>query len=127
MDEQIFTDGVGRISVIGGIVRLDLVTYSPKETDAGGQPRPVFTQRLVMGTDAFLRSSEKILEIVQQITARNAARPTASQAAPQPAPRPAAPQAARPAPAPAPVSEPPHTTGPLFPDTRPTPPKAPFP
>jgi hypothetical protein len=26
MDQQIFTDGIGRITVIGGVVRLDLVT-----------------------------------------------------------------------------------------------------
>ena len=68
MEPQLFTDGIGRITVIGGVVRLDMVTYSPNETDAQGRPRQVFTQRIVMGTDAFLRSAEKVLEIVQQLT-----------------------------------------------------------
>jgi hypothetical protein len=140
MEPQLFTDGIGRITVIGGVVRLDMVTYSPNDTDAQGRPRQVFTQRIVMGTDAFLRSSEKIVQIVQQLTAAIAAQPKAP---PQPAQsatqRPAAPQpsqpstfkpAVAPAPAAAPPAaggEPPYVTGPLFPATPPQPPKAPFP
>lgn len=132
MEPQLFTDGIGRITVIGGVVRLDMVTYSPNETDANGRPRQVFTQRIVMGTDAFLRSSEKIVEIVQQLThAMTAQAKPAETPAPQPA-RPAA-QPAAPAPAPAPAAQPPrsappYVTGPLFPaapDEQP--PKAPFP
>jgi hypothetical protein len=85
MDHQHFTDGIGRITVIGGIVRLDLVTYSATETDAGGNARPVLTQRVLMGVDAFLRSSEKILETVQAITKAQQQRPIpAPQATPQP-------------------------------------------
>jgi hypothetical protein len=137
MEQQLFTDGIGRITVIGGVVRLDMVTYSPNETDAQGRPRQVFTQRIVMGTDAFLRSSEKVVEIVQQLTAALAARGAAaapkSANAPQAAPKPAP---VHPAPTPAPVptpvqaaprGEPPYTTGPLFPAPQPEPPKAPFP
>jgi hypothetical protein len=132
MEPQLFTDGIGRITVIGGVVRLDMVTYSPNETDANGRPRQVFTQRIVMGTDAFLRSSEKIVEIVQQLTkamtpqtkpaqtqAPQPARPAVQPAAPVPAPTPVAP---------APRGEPPYVTGPLFPAApAEQPPKAPFP
>ena len=130
MEPQLFTDGIGRITVIGGVVRLDMVTYSPNETDANGRPRQVFTQRIVMGTDAFLRSSEKIVEIVQQLTQAIKAQAKPAQA---PAPQPVRPAA--PAPAPTPVAqpptprgEPPYVTGPLFPAAPPEqPPKAPFP
>jgi len=99
-----------------------LVTYSPNETDAQGRPRQVFTQRIVMGTDAFLRSSEKILEIVQHLTKAQGQQPQPPRSVPQPVPsQPVARQAA-----PDPRKEgPPYTTGPLFPE--PTPPKAPFP
>jgi hypothetical protein len=109
MEQQLFTDGIGRITVIGGVVRLDMVTYSPNETDETGRPRQVFTQRIVMGTEAFLRSSEKIVEIVQQLT-----QAMARQA---PVQKPAAPAApAQPVPLQAvPRGEPPYTTGPLFP------------
>jgi hypothetical protein len=101
MDQQHFTDGIGRITVIGGIVRLDLVTYSATETDASGNARPVLTQRVLMGVDAFLRSSEKILETVQAIT-------KAQQQRAVPAPQQAAPQQAAPQqPAPAAQHNPP--------------------
>jgi hypothetical protein len=85
MDQQHFIDGIGGITVIGGIVRLDLVTYSATEADANGQPRPVLTQRLLMSTEAFLRSSDKILETVQAITKAQQQRaiPVPQQAAPQ--------------------------------------------
>lgn len=113
MENQIFTDGIGRITVIGGIVRLDLVTYSPNETDPSGQPRAIFTQRIVMGADAFLRSSEKILETVRAITRQ-----------PQTAPQPASPsqhaQSAPEAAAPAAHQPPP-------PQPAPPPPRRPFP
>lgn len=136
MEQQLFTDGIGRITVIGGVVRLDLVTYSPNETDPQGRPIQVFTQRVVMGTDAFLRSSEKIVEIVQQLTRAQAQAKERAQA-PQPRPTPqAAPQPVpQPVPQPpAPRAAPPYVTGPLFPappqpapTETPPPPKAPFP
>ena len=100
MEQQVFADGIGRISVIGGVVRLDLMTYSATETDAKGQPRPIVTQRIIMGTDGFLRSSEKILEAVQALNQKQPApapQPV-SQPAPQPPPQsqPAAPPPPRP-------------------------------
>jgi len=120
MEQQLFTDGIGRITVIGGVVRLDMVTYSPNDTDAQGRPRQVFTQRIVMGTDAFLRSSEKVVEIVQQLTAARPARAPAVAPAPAPVPTSKPVQTA-------PRGEPPYTTGPLFPPAPPEPPKTPFP
>ena len=128
MEQQLFTDGIGRITVIGGVVRLDMVTYSPNETDPQGKPRQVFTQRIVMGTEAFLRSSEKIVDIVQQLTGAQPARPQAVQSQPAPVQQ-------KPAPAQTqyqaqPRGEPPYTTGPLFPPAQPQQPqspKAPFP
>ena len=59
MEHQIFCDGIGRISVIGGVVRLDLFTYSPTETDANGQPRPVLSHRIVMGQQHTGRAQER--------------------------------------------------------------------
>jgi hypothetical protein len=138
MDQQIFTDGIGRITVIGGVVRLDLVTYSPNETDAQGKPRQVFTQRVVMGAEAFLRSAEKVRDIVQQLSHASApVQPQPAQPAPVPpqyVQRPAAPQKPMPPqpvpPQPIPKGEPPYVNGPLFPTPASTPDKparAPFP
>ncbi len=131
MEQQIFCDGIGRISIIGGVVRLDLFTYSPTETDANGNPRPILTHRVVMGTDGFMRSSEKVLEAVQAIGRQRqpspgqAASPT--QAAPPPqwppqpqpsaAPQPPQAQASSPPPQPATQAKPaePAPTRPPFP------------
>ncbi len=65
MIEQIFSDGIGTISITGGTVRFDLITFSPTENDAGGQPKAVFQQRIVMTADAFLHSAGKVQEAVQ--------------------------------------------------------------
>lgn len=70
MNEQVFVDGVGTISVIGGTVRVDLVAYSPTEKDASGQPLAVFRQRLIFGMEGFLHAAEKIHEAAQTLSSR---------------------------------------------------------
>jgi hypothetical protein len=60
MSSQLFSDGVGGIAIIGGVARIDLITLSPTEKDANGQPKPIFQQQIVMGAEAFLRSAEKM-------------------------------------------------------------------
>jgi hypothetical protein len=107
MEHQIFCDGIGRISVIGGVVRLDLFTYSPSETDANGQPRPILSHRIVMGMEGFVRSSEKVLDAMQQINRaqvgqQGAGQPAHPQAAPRPVPPAQPPQQQAPQPVPAP-------------------------
>ena len=123
MEQQIFCDGIGRISVIGGVVRLDLFTYSPSETDANGGARPVLTHRIVMGTEGFQRSAEKVLEAVQLI---NRGRPP--QAAPPPPPAPPRPAQAAPTPPAPPAAPPPAQAAPQAAAKSPeAPPRAPFP
>ncbi len=125
MEHQIYCDGIGRISVIEGMVRLDLYSYSPTETDAGGQPRPVLSHRIVMGMDGFLRSSEKVVEAVKLIS--QARKPQAAQAQAPQAPMPQAPrqQAAPPPAPPAPPAPQPQTQP--APQPTPAPSKPPFP
>lgn len=65
LPEQIFSDGIGTISMTGGTVRLDLITFSPTEKDPGGQPKAVFQQRIVMTADTFLNAATKMQEAVQ--------------------------------------------------------------
>ena len=104
MEHQIFCDGIGRISVIGGVVRLDLFTYSPSETDANGQPRPVLSHRIVMGMEGFVRSSEKVLDAMQQINRAHAPQQAPQQPSQQAQPRPQ--PAQQPAPPPPPPQQP---------------------
>lgn len=85
MDEQVFVDGIGTISVIGGTVRLDFISYSPTEKDASGQPTAVFRQRIIMGTETFLHSADKIREAAQTLAARiNRTEPVPLTSAPPP-------------------------------------------
>ncbi len=67
VSNQIFADGVGSISVIGGTVRLDLFSFSPTEKDANGQPKAISDHRLVMTVPAFLHAAAKIQEAGQAI------------------------------------------------------------
>ena len=109
LDDQVFADGLGQISVIGGTVRLDLVTYSPREKDPKGQPLALFRQQIIMGVDAFLHAAEKIGEAAQALSSRAAAvRPHESQPLAQPAPPAPTPEAApTPVETPAPLGKPP--------------------
>ncbi len=91
MEQQTFADGIGRIAIIDGIVRLDLVANSPTETGADGKPHAVFAHRVIMGVDQFLRASEKIAEAVKMIRDA-AARQATPPAKEPPPPAPAAPQ-----------------------------------
>jgi hypothetical protein len=70
VDEQVFADGIGQISVIGSTVRVDFVVYSPTEKDPKGQPVAVFCQRLIMGVDGFLHAAEKIHEAADAVQSR---------------------------------------------------------
>ena len=83
MDHQTFADGIGRIAIIDGIVRLDLVAHSPTETGADGKPRAVFSHRIVMGMDQFLRAADKIGETRALILGAKAGAPQAQTAQPQ--------------------------------------------
>ena len=93
MQQQIFTDGIGKISVIGGVVRLDFVVYSPTDADANGRPRQMFTHQVLMGVDAFMRASIQCAESAKQLAALPQAKPAPTAPAPTPPP-PAAPEPA---------------------------------
>lgn len=93
MDDQVFADGIGTISVISGTVRVDLVTYSPTEKDAGGQPAAVFRQQIIMTAESFLAMAEKFQEAAARLREK----------LPPAEPRPVEPIVAAPTPMPAPI------------------------
>ena len=67
MDNQVFSDGIGQVSIIGGTARLDFVIFSPTEKDAKGQPVAVFSHRVVMSLDGFMQSAVKFQEATQAV------------------------------------------------------------
>ncbi len=67
MTDQIYCDDIGPITVSGPIVRFDLMIQSATETDAGGKPKLVVQQRVIMPIDAFLRAATKMQSSVQDM------------------------------------------------------------
>ena len=67
MEEHVYADDVGTITVTGPIVRFDLMIQSATEKDAQGKPKLVVQQRVIMPIDAFLRAAQKMQGSVQDM------------------------------------------------------------
>lgn len=65
MHDELYTDGVGEITVSGTVVRVDLVSLSPTERDANNAPRSVFRQRLIFSLEGFANSVELMQKALQ--------------------------------------------------------------
>ncbi len=65
MHNEIYSDGIGEITVNGTVVRIDLVSLSPTERDAAGNPKPAFRQRIIMPIDVFANSAELVQKAFQ--------------------------------------------------------------
>ncbi|KMO18209.1 hypothetical protein [Methylobacterium platani] len=65
MITETYTDGISEITVTGSIVRVDLMSLSPSERDAHGNPVPVVRQRLILPADAFANAAD----LMQQVKA----------------------------------------------------------
>ncbi|HEY0106459.1 MAG TPA: hypothetical protein VGB91_10275 [Rhizomicrobium sp.] len=81
MDDQIFADGIGAITIIGTTLRIDFVTLSPTERDASGQPKAMFRQRIIMSVEGFLRTGGKLQEAMQAVSKMTTRQPDGSQTA----------------------------------------------
>ena len=74
MDAELFTDGIGEITVGGSIVRVDLFSLSPTERDASNAPRRVFRQRLIFSVESFANSVEVMQKALQGLVDAGAVR-----------------------------------------------------
>jgi hypothetical protein len=66
-NREIFADGVGEITLSGGMVRLDLVTLVGSQNDEKNKPRLEAFQRIVLPPDGFLRSFSAMENLVKQL------------------------------------------------------------
>jgi hypothetical protein len=55
MHDEVYSDGIGEITVSGTIVRVDLVTLSHTDRANGG-PKSIFRQRLIFSVEGFANS-----------------------------------------------------------------------
>ncbi|MCA1439186.1 hypothetical protein I6F07_02915 [Ensifer sp. IC4062] len=53
MSTELYSDGIGEITVTGTIVRIDLMSLSATDRDEKNNPKPAFRQRIIMPVDAF--------------------------------------------------------------------------
>ncbi len=72
MSNEVFTDGIGEITVTGPTVRMDLVSLSPTERDGSGNPKPVFRQRLIMPIESFMNSFDLLERVAKELIASGA-------------------------------------------------------
>ena len=73
MDNQVYSDDIGAISVTGPVVRFDLMVLSPTHAtqgDQGAKPELVFQQRVIMPLDAFLRAVSRMQGAVKDMEKR---------------------------------------------------------
>jgi hypothetical protein len=66
-NREIFADGIGEITLSGGMVRMDLVTLVGGQKDKENPPKLEFRQRIVMPPDGFLRSFSAMENLVKQL------------------------------------------------------------
>ena len=62
-----FADGIGEITLAGGMVRMDLVTLVGSQNDPENKPRLEPSRRIVMPPDGFLRSFSAMENLVKQL------------------------------------------------------------
>ena len=65
--QDIFADGIGEITLSGGMVRMDLVTLVGSQNNPEDKPRLETSQRVVMPPDGFLRSFSAMENLVKQL------------------------------------------------------------
>ncbi len=65
--QDVYADGIGEITLTGGMVRIDLVSLSAQNKDAEGRPRLEFRKRIVLPPEGFLRSFSAMEDLVKQL------------------------------------------------------------
>ena len=66
-NQESFADGIGEITLSGGMVRMDFVTLQGSQKDPENKPQLEFSQRVIMPPDGFLRSFSAMESLVKQL------------------------------------------------------------
>jgi hypothetical protein len=64
---EIYADGIGEISLAGGMVRMDLVSLVGSQQDANNKPHLEPKCRLILPPEGFLRSFSAMENLVKQL------------------------------------------------------------
>ncbi len=66
-NRESYADGIGEITLSGGMVRMDLVTLQGSQKDSENKPKLQQSQRIIMPADGFLRSFSAMENLVKQL------------------------------------------------------------
>ena len=66
-NRESYADGIGEITLSGGMVRIDLVTLQGSQKDSQSKPKLEISQRIIMPPDGFLRSFSAMENLVKQL------------------------------------------------------------
>ena len=73
--QELFADGVGEITLAGGMVRMDLICLVGSQRSEDDKPRFEVRQRVVMPPDGFLRSFGAMEDLVKQLVKAGLVKP----------------------------------------------------
>lgn len=66
-----YSDGVGQVHFLGGMLRLDLVSFKPGEKtdgdDKAANAKPVVVERVVMSPNAFLATFDSFVNMIEKL------------------------------------------------------------
>ncbi|MFH5927598.1 hypothetical protein [Roseomonas xinghualingensis] len=65
MQPELYSDGIGEITVSGSIVRVDLMSLSATERDANNTPKSVLRQRIIFSVEGFANSVDVMQKALQ--------------------------------------------------------------
>lgn len=74
-DHEVFADGIGEISLSGGMVRIDLVSLVGSQNNESDKPRLEPKTRIIMPPEGFLRSFGAMENLVKQLIDAGLIRP----------------------------------------------------
>lgn len=75
MNDEIYADGIGEISLSGGMVRMDLVSLVGSQQDQDNKPKLKNKCRIVLPPEGFLRSFSAMENLVKQLIDAGLVRP----------------------------------------------------
>lgn len=79
----VFIDGVGNISLVDGVVRMDLLELAPGEA---GKPTPAKIGSLAMTLPGFLRTADQVNQVLNKLVEQGVLKRNEAPAAPAQAP-----------------------------------------
>lgn len=74
MQDELYADGIGEITVTGSIVRINLVSLSATDKDDNNNPISAFRQRVIMPIDAFANAVDLMQKALSGLVEAGAVR-----------------------------------------------------